>query len=135
MIAPNVLATIKNQIADSVSLSELDDGRIGISLPLAYDDGDHCACYAVREGNGWVLRDEGDLVTRASYRDVNLLAAGYATRMRKIAEFYGATAARDGNLVVPVRNGDFGNAVFSFAQTCLALQELAKTKPEPHPGP
>ncbi len=130
MIAPNVLATIRNQIAESVSLSELDDGRIGISLPLAYDDGDHFACYAIRDGSTWVLRDECDLVTRASYRDVNLLARGYVDRVRKIAEFYGAKAARDGNLEIPVRDNDFGSAVFSFAQTFLALQELAKTKPE-----
>ena len=130
MIAPNMLATIKSQLAESVSLSELDDGRIGISLPLTYDDGDHCTCFAERESNGWVLRDFGDVVTRASYREVNLLSKGYSERLNKLAEFYGAKASKSGELEIAVRNGNFGDAIFAFAQTCLALQSLAKTRPE-----
>lgn len=130
MIAYDMVAAIRRQIADSVDVSQFDDGRIEISVPIMYDDGNHCTCYAVRHENGWQLTDYGDVVSRASVRDVNLLSKGYASRLRQITGFYGIAAEKDGSLAVPVQNDDFGRAVFAFAQTCLAVQSLAKTKPE-----
>ena len=133
MIAHDMLASIRRQIADSVSLSKFDDGRISISIPITYDDGDACTCYAIHGEQGWELRDFGDLVMRASCRDVNLLSKGYLSRLKRVAEFYGMTADETGELFVAVDDENFGRAVFAFTQTCLAVQSLAKTKPEMEP--
>lgn len=133
MMAPlsEIAALMRRQITERLQIEEEDQERIAVYTPFMYQDGDHCSFVAVRDAarSCWYLTDEGEVLTHASYSGVNLLANDRVSRFRETTKFYGVTERR-GELILPVENEAFGDAVFSFTQACLDIVELTKLPAE-----
>jgi len=126
MIAADFPEKIRQQLANSVDISATEDG-FSIYLPFVFDDGDPCGFSLGRSANGaWVLSDEGDTITRASYVGPDLLTKGYTERLHKITSFYGIEEER-GELTLSVDEDNFSEAIYTFTQACLEVVNLAKT--------
>ena len=129
MIALDLASALRKQIAQSVRVDAVSDDRIEISTPYTYPDGDHYGFVAMRDGSNWQLSDEGDVLTKASYSGVDLLAKGHRERLSRTIEFYGLKES-DGQLTYDIPEDGFGDGFFAFTQACLDINRLTKLAPE-----
>jgi len=131
MATTNIIAEIRSQVADEMQIEMRSNNRIVIYTPFMYDDGDQCSFQLVRDSAkaSWYLTDEGEILNRASYSGIDLLAEDRKSRFCKTAEFYGIKEVQR-ELFYPVEGNFFGNAFFAFSQACLDILQLIRLKPE-----
>ncbi len=130
MIAPDLSATIKQQIADEVQVAEASSDRVLLYAPFSHDDGDSLSLLFVKESAGdWKLTDDGDVLLHVGYGDVDLLAPGRVERFRRVIGAYGLTEAA-GKLSLEVDRENFGEAFYRFSQACFEVARLAKFPPQ-----
>ncbi|MEX2174408.1 MAG: DUF1828 domain-containing protein [Pirellulaceae bacterium] len=127
MITANIAGNIRRQIGDRVSIEHRDSNDFVVSTPFMFSDGDHYGFAVIRDVNSgqWRFTDEGEVVSKATYAGVDLLAPGRIERTRQAVEFYGLTE-RDGELSLAIEDGDFGKAFFQFSQACMDISRMTK---------
>jgi hypothetical protein len=131
MTPSEIVSLMRQQVTDGLQIEQEDQERIVVYTPFMYQDGDHCSFIVAHDTVRaiWYLTDEGEVLTHASYSGVNLLASDRASRFRETVEFYGVKERR-GELVLPVEETSFGDALFTFTQACLDIVQLTKLPPE-----
>lgn len=128
MITSDIAAAVRRQIADDVEISPVSPNRLELATRFLYLDGDRFSCSIARDGaeSPWEMSDEGDVITRASYVGVDLLAGGRRKRLLRTAEFYGIKES-NGVLTMAIESeNDFGEAFFIFIQGCFEIYRLAR---------
>lgn len=97
-----------------------------VFTPFTYDDGDEVALTVRRDGERWIVTDEGSAFMRLSY-DFDSAALLTDTRQRFIRSAFalGRAENRNGQVTRPVEDDDFGDAVFGVAQTVLRLASVS----------
>ena len=100
--------------------------RYRVSTPFMFDDGDHLAVVLKREGAAWVLSDEAHTFMRLTY-DVDEADLERGTRQKIIADALSAFRIedRDGELILPVPDEQYGDALFSFVQGILKIADVS----------
>ena len=127
MITADIANQIRRQVGEKIAVEHSEANRFDVSTPFMFADGDHYGFALLRdEATGrWRLTDDGEVVSKAGYLGIDLLAPGRVEMLRKTAEFYGLNE-QDGELSLSVDGGDFGRAFFRFSQACLDINRLAK---------
>lgn len=123
-----VIDRIRREVSDDIRLKSVDD-KLRIGTPLLFDDGDHCTFFLIEEHDTLVLSDLGDVLTRASYEEANLLGRGHRPRFDRLMSFYGMRET-EGQITMPLNGKSIGKAIFTFAQGALELVRLAKMPAE-----
>ncbi len=118
-------ADFRRKISSQVSLLPEGLGRYRVFTPFTLEDGDHLAIVLKRADGGWLLTDEGHTFMHLSY-DLEMRDLEQGTRRRVIdsalAEF--GVTEREGELLSPVPDEQFGNALFSFTQGLLRISDV-----------
>ena len=134
MIAPSLTQIIQKQLCTEIQVSS-QDGRIAISFPLIFGDGDACELFVEEDENGSLcLTDDGIVHAVAASQGVDLTLPGYSKRLQKMAAFYGAREHLS-EIKIDVTQDRIGDAAFSLAQACLDLSRLAYLPPEKESPP
>ena len=124
------LATVEKLFREKVSsrirlVSEGVD-RFRVFTPFQFSDGDHLAVVLKKSSDGgWILSDEGHTIMHLTYEiDEKDLQKG--TRQRIITSALSAFGVEDAEseLLLNVRDEDFGNALFSFVQALLKITDV-----------
>jgi len=122
-------ATIERQFREKVcgEISLRPEGveRFRVDTPFMSDDGDLLAVILRKEGGQWLLSDEGHTYMHLTLQmEERELRQG--TRQKIIANALTAfdVADRNGELVLPVRGDDFGDALWSFVQALLRINDV-----------
>lgn len=129
MIAPKLVDFIHEQVSCRIGVKAIGE-QIAVDIPLAFPDGDQCRVFVSRDGEGkWVATDGGSTIMRAAYAgSVNVLGDGYSDRFRQLLDLYGLSEEQ--GLLKASSESEIGDAVFTIAQACMDVVNLANTPKE-----
>lgn len=113
------------KVAEEIRLVAKGNERYVVFTPFMFDDGDHLVITLKRRDGKWELSDEGHTYMQLSYEiEESDMFRG------KCGEIIATTLKmfhvkdRDGELVVDVIDGDYGEALFTFVQALLRIADV-----------
>jgi len=116
----------KAKVCEKVKLAPEGSGRYRVFTPFIFDDGDHLSIVLKKDGVGWMLSDEGNTYMRLTY-DINEQSLRRGKRKVIISNTLSLfdVEDRDGELVLGVPDGLYGDALFSFVQAILKIVDVS----------
>ncbi|MBI4479508.1 MAG: DUF1828 domain-containing protein [Acidobacteria bacterium] len=116
----------KNRVSEQLDLEQERDDRFRVLTPFRFEDGDHYQIVLKREGDRWILTDEGSTFMHLSYwldeKDIN---SGTRREIIDTSLAIYSVEDRDGELIVPVYNERFGDALFNFVQALAKVTDVS----------
>ena len=101
--------------------------RFRVFTPFLFDDGDHLVIILRKEQGKWVFSDEAHTFMHLTYSiDEKYLLSGARRKIISNALSMFEVDDRNGELVLPVLDGRYGDALYSFIQ---ALLKIANVEP------
>lgn len=121
----SIESDFKQKVADNVRVAEEGLNRYRVFTPFLFEDGDHLAVVLRREGERWVLTDEGHTYMHLTY-DIDEQDLRRGTRQKVITNALTAFTVedRDGELRLAIPDSQYGNALFSFVQALLKISDV-----------
>ena len=115
-------AQFKKSVCDAIRLLPEGLRRYRVFTPFRLEDGDHLSIVLKSEDGGWRLTDEGHMLMHLSYdfEDRDLRKGTRATIIGNAIAAFGLTED-DGELVLQIPDGRFGDALCSFVQAMLRV--------------
>src|ERR1019366_9580265 len=101
------------------------DERFRVFTPFLFEDGDHLAIVLKKQENTWFLSDEGHTYMHLTY-DLDEKDLRTGTRQKIITNALSAFSVTDrsGELMTPIRDGQYGDALYSFIQALLKISDV-----------
>lgn len=117
----------KKTVCAQIELEPQGEGRFLVKTPFRFDDGDHFVIALKRDADGWILTDEANTIMHLSYwMDVDVLETqGNRKEILDNSLSLFSVENRDGELVKPVQNDKFGNALFNFVQALTKVSDVS----------
>ena len=99
--------------------------RYRVFTPFRFDDGDHLAIILKPDGDQWVLSDEAHTYMHLTYEmdERDLHRGARQTIISNALSIFGVQD-RDGELVLGVPGERFGDALYSFVQALLKINDV-----------
>jgi hypothetical protein len=115
----------RRTVGQSVSLSAEGLNRYRVFTPFRFEDGDHLAVVLKRNGNRWLLSDEGHTFMHLTY-DLDEHDLYRGTRQELIGNALSTFSVedRDGELRLTIPDEQFGDSLFSFIQAILKISDV-----------
>lgn len=115
----------KQKVSEKVRLSSEGMGRYRVFTPFMFEDGDHLAVVLKREGDHWLLTDEGHTYMHLTY-DLEESQIQKGTRAKIITSALSAFSVEDrrGELVLAIPEERYGDALYSFVQALLKISDV-----------
>ena len=125
-IMENIERDFHEKVSAKIRLSAEGVDRFRVSTPFLFDDGDHLSIVLKKEGSRWVLSDEAHTCMRLTY-DVEEADLHRGTRRKVISKALSTFRVedRDGELVLAVPDGRYGDALYSFVQALLKIADVS----------
>lgn len=100
--------------------------RYRVFTPFQFDDGDHLSIVLKQAGQQWQLSDEAHTYMHITY-DIDEQDLHRGTRQTIIDNALSMYQVEDhdGELVLDIENGQFGNALYSFVQALLKITDVS----------
>ena len=116
----------QHKVSEKVRLAAEGIDRFRVFTPFMFEDGDHLAIVLRREGGGWALSDEGHTYMHLTY-DLEERDLRKGNRQRIINNALSAFSVDDrgGELVLPIPEEQYGDALFSFVQALLKITDVS----------
>ena len=126
MTVDSIEKEFQNRICDQVRLESEGLGRYRVFTPFRFGDGDHLAIVLKQGLPGWILSDEGHTYMRLTY-DIEEDDLFSGTRHQIISDALSSFRVedREGELLLEISDGGYGDALFSFAQALLKISDVA----------
>lgn len=121
-----VIGSFRDSVSDQVTVAAEGNDRFQVFTPFQFEDRDHLAIVLKRLNGGWVLSDEGHTYMHLSYEmaEKDLQRGTRAKIIANALEAY-AVEDREGELLLPVRDERYGDALFSFVQALLRIADVS----------
>jgi len=115
----------KRKVTERIRLVPEGIDRFRVLTPFRFDDGDHLAVVLKREGNRWLLSDEGHTYMHLTY-DIDERDLQRGTRQKVITGALEAFSVQDreGELVLTIPDAAYGDALYSFLQALLKVTDV-----------
>jgi len=122
---PSPENTFIHQVGKSVQLVADGPGRYRISVPFTFNDGDCLVIVLKQVGDQWVLSDEGHTYMHLAY-SIEASRLEYGTRRQMIVQALRMfqVQERGGELVLPIEDNDYAEALWSFVQALLKIIDV-----------
>jgi Domain of unknown function DUF1828 len=117
----------KKTVCEQIELAPQGEGRFLVKSPFRFEDGDHYVIALKKEGEGWILTDEANTFMHLSYwMDTDALE-GQGNRKEIVDNSLSLFSVenRDGELVKPIIEGRFGDALFNFIQALTRVTDVS----------
>lgn len=125
MSVETIQTDFRRKVGETVRLAEEGIDRYRVLTPFLFEDGDHLAIVIRREGEGWILSDEGHTYMHLTYDlDEKDLQRGNRQKIITNALSVFSVEDRDGELLLPVSDERYGDALFSFVQALLKVTDV-----------
>ncbi len=113
------------KVSAKVRLTPEGVDRYRVFTPFLFEDGDHLAIVLRKEGNRWVLSDEAHTYMHLTY-DIEERDLQRGNRQKVIASALSAFRVedREGELILPVWEERYGDALFTFVQALLKITDV-----------
>ncbi|HOJ05689.1 MAG TPA: DUF1828 domain-containing protein [Bacteroidota bacterium] len=114
------------KVSDQVRLISEGIGRYRVFTPFVFGDGDRLAIVLKQDGSQWYFSDEAHTYMHLTYGiDEADLQRGSRLKIIENALSVFKLIDRDGELLLEVPDGDFGNALYSFVQALLKITDVS----------
>lgn len=126
MSTEGIAADLREKVCEEVRILPEGIGRYRIITPFEFDDGDGLVIVLQQTDSRWLLTDEAHTFMRLTY-DIDEADLRRGTRQKLIANALDMSSVedRDGELVLPIPEDRFGDALFSFVQTILRISDVS----------
>lgn len=126
MTIDSIITDFRIKVCDQVNISQEGITRYRVFTPFLFEDGDHLAVVLRQGSAGWVLSDEGHTYMHLTY-DLEEKDLQKGTRQKIITNALSAFNVQDcdGELILPIVENHYGDALFSFAQALLKITDIA----------
>jgi len=124
------LASIREQmrerISEQIDLYQQGEQRFIIRTPFRFEDGDHFVIALKPEDNGWILTDEANTIMHLSYwLDTDDIERGNRKEIVDSSLSAFGVENRNGELVIPVIENRFSDALFDFVQALTRVTDIS----------
>lgn len=115
----------RQTVCSEISLMSEGIQRFRVFTPFLFDDGDELGIVLKHEAGRWVLSDEGHTYMHLSYdlEERDLQRGTRHTIIRNALSAFGVED-REGELIIPVEDSRYGDALFSFVQALLKITDV-----------
>lgn len=115
----------REKVSSKLRLSPEGMDRYRVFTPFLFEDGDHLSIVLKREGEEWVLSDEGHTYMHLTYdlEEKDLLRG---TRQKLITSALTTFRVEDhgGELLLRIPDDRYGDALYSFVQALLKISDV-----------
>jgi hypothetical protein len=116
----------KGRVSEQIDLEPEGIDRFQVVTPFRFEDGDHFSVILKREGDRWILTDEASTLMHLSYwLDDKAFESGNRKTIVESSLGYFAVQNRDGELIIPVVENRFGDALFNFVQALTKVSDIS----------
>jgi len=116
----------REKVCEKISISSEGMNRFRVLTPFMFEDGDHLAIVLRVDDGTWILSDEGHTYMHLTY-DLEERDLQRGTRQKIITNalsFY-SVLDREGELIIPITNEQYGDALYSFVQALLRITDVS----------
>jgi hypothetical protein len=125
MMSQDIIQAFKESACGEIDIASGGINRYLVQVPFTFTDGDHYVVILRQEGQNWILSDEGHTLMHLSYE---LREREYeAGNRRKIIDEVLTSHQienRDGELVLTIPLGRYGDALFTFVQAITRITDM-----------
>jgi hypothetical protein len=116
----------KRRVCEKIDLQQEGEGRFLVVNPFRFNDGDHYGIVLKKENGHWILTDEASTLMHLSYQldDEDFESGNRADIIEDSLEGL-SVQNRQGELVIPVAEDRFGDALFSFVQAITKITDVS----------
>ena len=125
VISKEIEEDFRKKVCDEIQIIVEGINRARVITPFKFDDGDHLVIILKKEENRWILTDEGHTFMHLTYWiDEDDFYKG--TRKKIIDDTLSMfdVIDRNGEIILLVKNREFGNALYSFIQSLLKITDI-----------
>jgi hypothetical protein len=115
----------KNRVCEQVDLRPEGEGRFVVFTPFRFEDGDHFAIILKKENDGWILSDEASTLMHLSYQMDDDIDSGNRGEIIQGSLAGFSVQNRSGELIIPISEGRFGDALFNFVQALTKVTDVS----------
>jgi hypothetical protein len=116
----------KKTVCAQIELKPQGTDRFLVKTPFRFEDGDHFVIALKRESDGWILTDEANTIMHLSYwMDTDVIESGNRKEIVDSSLSTFSVENRDGELVIPVTDERFGDALFNFVQALTKVTDIS----------
>ncbi len=116
----------KNRICEQVDLQPEGEDRFLVVTPFRFEDGDHFGIILKRENGRWILSDEASTLMHLSYQlDEQDIDSGNRGEIIEGSLAGFSVENRNGELIIPVSEDRFGDALFNFVQALTKVTDVS----------
>jgi hypothetical protein len=125
MNAESLREDFRSRISEKIDLRPQGHERFQVSTPFRFEDGDHFSIVLKREGDRWIFTDEASTIMHLSYwLDTEVIESGKRKEIVESSLSAFDVENRDGELIIPVPEGRFGDALFGFVQALIKITDI-----------
>jgi hypothetical protein len=126
MNTTDITKEFRQKVCEQIALEPQGEGRFLVMTPFRFEDGDHFTIALKQEGDRWILTDEASTIMHLSYwLDTDAIAAGNRQQIVDSSLSAFSVENREGELVIPVSEGRFGDALFNFVQALTKVTDIS----------
>ena len=116
----------REKVCDKLSISPEGVDRFRVFTPFMFEDGDHLSIVLKTENGNWVLSDEGHTYMHLTY-DIDEKDLHRGTRQKIITNALSVFRVQDreGELIIPIVEDQYGDALYSFIQALLKITDVS----------
>lgn len=117
----------RTKVCAQVSLKAEGVNRYRVLTPFRFEDGDHFGIVLKRKPDGqWIFTDEASTLMHLSYwMDDDDIRTGNRDALIQGSLTLFSVEDNDGELVIPVSDGQFGDALFNFVQALTKVTDVS----------
>lgn len=122
----SVKEDFRDRVCEQIELQSQGQERFLVKTPFRFEDGDHFIITLKRDNGGWILSDEANTIMHLSYwLDTDAIASGNRKQIVDSSLSTFSVENRDGELVIPVVDDRFGDALFNFVQALSKVTDIS----------
>jgi hypothetical protein len=122
----SIRTEFKGRVCEQIGLEQEGEDRFLVLTPFRFEDGDHFAITLNREGQSWILSDEASTLMHLSYwLDDKALESGNRREIVDNSLSGFSVKNRGGELIIPVVEERFGDALFNFIQALTKITDVS----------
>ncbi len=112
-------------VCEQLRLAQEGEHRYRVFTPFQFEDGDHLAIVLKKDQSHWILSDEGHTYLHLTY-DIDEKDLRTGNRQRIITNVLAANdlEERSGELLTHIRDGHYGDALYSFVQALIKISDV-----------
>jgi len=116
----------RHKVCEQLRLASEGIDRYRVFTPFLFEDGDHLAVVLKKEQGRWVLSDEGHTYMHLTY-DIDEQDLQRGNRQKIITNTLSTFQVEDraGELILPIPDGHYGDALYSFVQALLKVSDVS----------